>query len=388
MLDGASRVEQAVAAVASDGQPAIAITDHGNMYGAIPMYHAARAAGVKPIIGMEGYFTNTSRLERPKRSEHEMFHLTLLAESDAGYRNLMKLSSSAFLEGYYYKPRTDWELLERHAEGVIATSGCLGGLLPQLVLKGEERAALAAAGRFQEIFGRDGFFIELQDHGQDDDARVVRPLLDIARALRAPVVATNDSHYTHQHEAEAHDALLCVQTGSLQTDANRLRFEGDEFYIKRAVEMRHIFRELPEACDNTLLIAERANVEIEFGRSVLPSFPVPEGHTDDSYLRELTLAGARERYGAKLRPEVVERLDFELGVISSMGFPAYFLVVWDLVRYAKTRGIRVGPGRGSAAGSCVAYCLQIVDVDPIQYDLLFERMLNPGRQQMPDIDMD
>ena len=196
-----------------------------------------------------------------------------------------------------------------------------------------------------------------------------------ARSLRAPVVATNDSHYTHKHEAESHDALLCVQTGSLQSDANRLRFEGDDFYIKSAVEMRHLFRELPEACDNTLLIAERANVEIEFGRSVLPSFPIPAGHDDDSYLRELTLAGARERYGADLRPEVVSRLDFELGVISSMGFSAYFLVVWDLVRYAKSRGIRVGPGRGSAAGSCVAYCLRIVDVDPIEYDLLFERKI-------------
>jgi len=388
MLDGASRVEQAVAAVAADGQPAIAITDHGNMYGAVPMYNAARAAGVKPIIGMEGYFTNTSRLERPKRSEHEIFHLTLLAESEAGYRNLMKLSSSAFLDGYYYKPRTDWELLERHNEGVIATSGCLGGLVSQLILKGEEQAALEAAARFQDIFGRGGFFIELQDHGQDEDAQVVRPLLDIARALRAPLVATNDSHYTHKHEAESHDALLCVQTGSLQTDANRLRFEGDDFYIKSATEMRHLFRELPEACDNTLLIAERADVDIEFGRSVLPAFPIPDGHTDDSYLRELTLEGARERYGASLRPEVVERIDFELGVISSMGFSAYFLVVWDLVRYAKGRGIRVGPGRGSAAGSCVAYCLRIVDVDPIEYDLLFERMLNPGRKQMPDIDMD
>ena len=263
MLDGASRVEQAVAAVAADGQPAIAITDHGNMYGAVPMYNAARAAGVKPIIGMEGYFTNTSRLDRPKRSEHEIFHLTLLAENDAGYRNLMKLSSSAFLDGYYYKPRTDWELLERHCEGVIATSGCLGGLVSQLILKGEEDAAREAAARFQDIFGRDGFFIEFQDHGQDEDAQVVRPLLEIARSLRAPVVATNDSHYTHKHEAESHDALLCVQTGSLQSDANRLRFEGDDFYIKSAVEMRHLFRELPEACDNTLLIAERANVEIE-----------------------------------------------------------------------------------------------------------------------------
>ena len=388
MLDGASRVGDVVAAVAADGQPAVGITDHGNMYGALPMYTAAREADVKPVLGMEGYFTNTSRFERPKRSAHEIFHLTMLAETNEGYRNLIKVTSSAYLDGYYYKPRTDWDLLERHHDGITATSGCLGGLVSQLILAGEEKAALEAAARFQDIFGRDHFFIELQDHNIEDDARVFRPLLDIARKLQAPLLATNDSHYTHKEDAESHDALLCVQTGALKSDAKRFKFDGDDFYIKSAAEMRDLFRELPDACDNTLLIAERTDVEIEFGQTILPSFPVPEGHDENSYLRELTMIGARDRYGAAPALHVIERIEHELDVIKAMGFSAYFLVVWDLVHYAKSRGIRVGPGRGSAAGSCVAYCLRIVDVDPIKYDLLFERMLNPGRQQMPDIDMD
>jgi DNA polymerase-3 subunit alpha len=388
MLDGASRIGEVVAAAAADGQPAVGITDHGNMYGALELYKAAKAAGIKPVLGMEGYFTNTSRFERPKRTEHEIFHLTMLAETHQGYRNLIKVTSLAYLDGYYYKPRSDWELLAAHHEGITATTGCLGGLVSQLILQGEERAALEAAARFQDIFGREHFFVELQDHGIEDDAKVIRPLLDIARALHAPLLATNDSHYTTKEHAEAHDALLCVQTGALQSDPNRLKFEGDDFYIKSAAEMRHLFREAPEACDNTLLVAERASVELEFGNAILPAFPVPDGHDENSYLRELTLDGAGSRYGADIPVHVRERIDFELDVIKSMGFSAYFLVVWDLVRYAKSRGIRVGPGRGSAAGSCVAYCLRIVDIDPIRYDLLFERFLNPGRKEMPDIDMD
>jgi DNA polymerase-3 subunit alpha len=388
MLDGASRIDDVVAAAAADGQPAVGITDHGNMYGVLELYTAARRAGVKPVLGMEGYFTAGSRLDRPKRAEHEIYHLTLLAESTRGYHNLIKISSAAYLDGYYYKPRTDWELLERHHEGVIATSGCLGGLVSQRILLGDEQGALDAAARFQEIFGRDHFFIELQDHGIADQAVTVRPLLDIARRLRAPLLATNDSHYTDRENAEAHDALLCVQTGALKADENRFKFEGEEFYIKSSAEMRQIFRELPEACDNTLLIAERSDIEIEFGQAVLPAFPVPEGHDEDSYLRELTMEGATRRYGRAIAHHVMERIEYELDVIKSMGFSAYFLVVWDLVRYARSRDIRVGPGRGSAAGSCVAYCLGIVDIDPIRYDLLFERFLNPGRKQMPDIDMD
>jgi len=387
MLDGASRVRDVIAAAAADGQPAVGITDHGNMYGVLPFYEAAREAGVKPILGTESYFVG-SRFDRPRRAEHEIFHLTLLAETTAGYHHLIKLTSDAYLDGFFYKPRSDWELLERYHEGLVATSGCLGGLVCQLLERGEEQAAIEAAARFQDIFGRDGFFVELQDHGLPEDARVIPQLIGIARALRAPLLATNDSHYTRRADAEAHAALLCVQTGSTLDDPKRFKFDAEEFYLKSAGEMRALFAEVPEACDNTLWIAERADVEIEFGNAVLPSFPVPEGHTEDSFLRELTLEGAKERYGPMPAPHVLERLEYELGVIRDMGFSAYFLVVWDLVRYARQQGIRVGPGRGSAAGSCVAYCLRIVDIDPIRYDLLFERFLNPGRKQMPDIDMD
>src|SRR5581483_4293889 len=388
MLDGAARIGDVIAAAAADGQPAVGITDHGNMYGVLEFYKAAREHGIKPIIGLEAYFVTTSRFDRPRRDDHDIFHLTLLAENDAGYRNLIKVSSHAYLDGFFYKPRVDFELLERHGEGLIATSGCLGGAVCQRLLADDYAGGRDLAARFQGIFGRDSFFIELQDHGLADQHRVNPMLLRIARDLRAPLIATNDSHYTHRSDAEAHDALLCVQTGAKQTDTDRFKFDAEEFYLKTAAEMRHLFRDYEEACDNTLWIAERANVEIEFGNAVLPSFPTPEGHDEDSYLRELTLSGARERYGAEIPANVSERIEFELGVIKTMGFSAYFLVVWDLVRYARQRGIRVGPGRGSAAGSCVAYCLRIVDIDPIRYDLLFERFLNPGRKQMPDIDMD
>ena len=388
MLDGASRVEDVVAAAAADGQPAVGITDHGNMYGALEFHKAAKKLGVVPVIGMEGYFVETHRSERPKRSEHEYFHLTLLAENDVGYHNLIKVTSHAYLEGYYYKPRTDWELLEQYAEGLIATSGCLGGLVNQYILKGELKQAEAAAARFQSIYGRDNFFIELQDHGLPEDAQVMVPLLEIARKINAPLLATNDSHYTHRDDSEAHDALLCVQTGSLMSDPDRFTFDGNEFYLKSSAEMRHLFRDVEESCDNTLLIAERSNVDLDFGQTFLPAFPVPAGHDEDSYLRELTMEGAKERYGPSPALHVLERIEYELDVIKTMGFSAYFLVVWDLVRYARSADIRVGPGRGSAAGSCVAYCLRIVDIDPIRYDLLFERFLNPGRKQMPDIDMD
>jgi DNA polymerase-3 subunit alpha len=388
MLDGASRIPDVIGAVTRDGQPAVGITDHGNMYGVLDLYKAARDAGVKPVIGMEGYFENGSRLDRPRRTDLETFHLTLLAENEVGYRNLMKLSSRAYLEGYYYRPRTDWELIETYHEGLVATTGCLGGLVCQLLLSGEQGAAVEAAARFQDIFGRESFFVELQDHGQVEDREVGAALLDLARRIDAPLLATNDSHYTTPEAAEAHDALLCVQTGKLISDTDRFRFNGEGYWIKTAEEMRQLFSEVPEACDNTLWIAERADVELEFDQAILPAFPVPAGHDEDSYLRELTLEGARKRYGDVPPPHVVERLDYELDVIKSMGFSAYFLVVWDLVRFARSRLIRVGPGRGSAAGSCVAYCLEIVDIDPIRYDLLFERMLNPGRKQMPDIDMD
>src|SRR5918912_3483791 len=337
---------------------------------------------------MEGYFEANSRFDRPRKAERETFHLTLLAETTEGYRNLIKISSAAFLDGFFYKPRLDYDLLERYGRGIIATTGCLGGLVCQLLLKDDFDGALAAAGRFQEILGKDNFFVELQDHGLPEQHRTNPQLVDLGRRIGAPLLATNDSHYVHQRDAEAHDALLCVQTGATQDEPGRFKFQGDQFYLKPAAAMRELFSGYSQACDNTLWIAERADVEIAFGRASLPQYPLPEGHTDDSYLRLLTEEGAYARYGDPLPAEVKDRIDYELRVISEMGFSAYFLVVWDLIKYARDRGIRVGPGRGSAAGCCVAYALRIVDLDPIKYGLLFERFLNPGRQEMPDIDMD
>ncbi len=402
MLDGASRLDDVVAAAAADGQPALGITDHGNMYGVLDFYKTCHEHGIKPVIGTEAYMAHDSRFERPSRrgrmddsggdvdgGRKLYYHLTLLAENDVGYKNLIQLASRAYLEGYYYKPRVDWELLESHSEGLIATTGCLGGQVLQSLLRGEVEEATAKAARLQDIFGRDNLFVEIQDHGIPDQHRTNPQLIEIARRIKAPLLATNDSHYTHRHDAEAHDALLCVQTGSLLSDTDRFRFHGDQHYLKTAAEMRSLFAEVESACDNTLWIAERADVTIEFGNPQLPDFPLPEGFSSDAdYLRHLTFEGARERWGDPLPDEVVERLAYELQVIGDMGFSSYFLIVWDLIRFARERGIRVGPGRGSAAGCAVAYCLRITDLDPIRYDLLFERFLNPSRVSMPDIDMD
>ena len=402
MLDGASRVGEVVAAAVADGQPALGITDHGNMYGVLDFYATCRDAGITPVIGTEAYMAGESRHERPRRrgrvddtggdadgGEKLYYHLILLAMSDVGYANLMKLSSKAYLEGYFYKPRLDWELLAQHSEGLVATTGCLGGVVNQALLRGDVEGATAKAGRLQEIFGNDNLFVELQDHGLDEQRRTNPLLIDLARRLGAPLLATNDSHYTHRTDAAAHDALLCVQTGSTMDDPARFKLDGEEHYLKTAAEMRRLFGEVPEACDNTLLIAERADVTIEFGKPQLPRFPLPEGQPDDaSYLRSLAEQGAKERYGAPIPAEVRSRLDYEIGVIDGMGFSAYFLIVWDLIAHARRSGIRVGPGRGSAAGSLVSYCLRITDIDPLEYDLLFERFLNPGRRSMPDIDMD
>jgi DNA polymerase-3 subunit alpha len=402
MLDGAARVDDVVAAAAADGQPAIGITDHGNMYGVLPFYKAAKAHGIKPIIGSELYMSYDSRFEKPSRrgrvddsggdaggGRKLYYHLTALAENATGYKNLIQLSSRAFMEGYYYKPRVDWELLEQHSEGVIATTGCLGGHVLQHLLRGDEEAAIKAAGRLQDIFGRDNLFVEIQDHGIPDQHRTNPRLFDIAKRIGAPLVATNDSHYTRREDAVAHDALLCVQTGSLMSDPDRFKFHGDDHYLKSSREMRDLFAEVEVACDNSLWIAERCDVEIEFGKPLLPDFPLPEGFADDAeYLRHLTMEGATQRWGEELPDAVVERLAYELQVIGDMGFSSYFLITWDLIKHARDAKIRVGPGRGSAAGCAVAYCLWITDLDPIKYDLLFERFLNPSRVSMPDIDMD
>ncbi len=402
MLDGAARLGDLVTAAVRDGQPAIGITDHGNMYGVLPFYKECRAQGIKPIIGTEAYMAHESREERPSRrgrvddsggdtdgGKKLYYHLTLLAENNTGYKNLIQLASRAFMEGYYYKPRVDWELLESHSEGLIATSGCLGGQVLQALLKDDFDEGVRRAARLQDIFGRDSFFIEMQDHGIPEQHRTNPQLLEIARKIKAPLLATNDSHYVHREDAVAHDALLCVQTGSLMSDPDRFKFHGDDHYLKTAGEMRRLFSDIESSCDNTLWIAERCDVEIEFGEPQLPSFPLPEGFTnDDEYLQHLTMEGAKKRWGDRLTDEIVERLAFELDVIKNMGFSSYFIITWDLIRHARDAGIRVGPGRGSAAGCAVAYTLWITDLDPIKYDLLFERFLNPSRISMPDIDMD
>lgn len=411
MLDGAARVSEVVDAAARDGQPALGITDHGNMYGVLDFYRACKDRGITPILGTEAYMAQESRHERPARRGRVddsggsteggaklYYHLTLLAEDATGYRNLIQLASRAFLEGYYYKPRLDWELLEEHSRGVIATTGCLGGHVLQSLLQGDERGALEKAARLQDVFGKDNLFVELQDHGLDDQRRTNGQLVAIAEKIGAPLLATNDLHYTTRDDADAHDALLCVQTNSLRSDPDRFKFTGTEHYLKSAAEMRSLFAELPQACDNTLWIAERCNVEIEFGKPQLPDFPLPEAFAPGegtsqeeaatAYLRHLTLQGAEQRWGAPLPAEATERLDHELGIIQAMGFSQYFLITWDLIRHARDNGIRVGPGRGSAAGCAVAYCLRITDLDPIRYGLLFERFLNPSRVSMPDIDMD
>ncbi len=403
ILDGASRIDDLVAAALADGQPALGITDHGNMYGILPFYAACTKAGITPLLGTEAYMAYERRDERlslrgttvddtggdVEGGRKAWYHLTLLAESNTGYANLIKLSSRAFLEGYYRKPKVDWELLEDHADGLIATTGCLGGHVAQSLLGGDFGGALEKAGRLQEIFGKDNLFVELQDHGIEEQHRTNPQLVDIARRIGAPLLATNDSHYTRPEDAQAHDALLCVQTKATIDQVGRFKFKGSGHYLKSAAEMRRLFAELPEACDNSLLIARRADVRIELGTPKLPDFPLPPEYSSAAqYLRHVTFEGAKARWGDPLPDVVVERLAFELKVIEDMGFAAYFLIVWDLIRHAKEHGIRVGPGRGSAAGCAVAYCLRITELDPIRYDLLFERFLNPSRLSMPDIDMD
>ena len=402
MLDGASRLDELVAAAAADGQPALGITDHGNMYGVLDFYKACNNAGIKPIIGTEAYMAHDHRSERLSRrgrmddsggssdgGKKLYYHLIMLAENNVGYKNMIQLASEAFMTGYHYKPRVDWELLDKYSEGIIATTGCLGGQVLQALLQGNFDEAVKRAGRLQDIFGRDNLFIELQDHGIPEQIRTNPQLLEIAKKIGAPILATNDSHYTHQVDHSAHDALLCVQTGSLRSDPDRFKFHGDQHYLKSAAEMRHMWREVEVACDNSLWIAERCNVEIEFGEPLLPSFPLPPGFADDDeYLLHLTMEGAKKRWGENIPEDAKERLLFELDVIKNMGFSSYFIITWDMIKYARDEGIRVGPGRGSAAGCAVAYCLWITDLDPIKYDLLFERFLNPSRMSMPDIDMD
>ena len=394
MLDGASRVKGLMQRAAELEMPALAITDHGVMFGAVDFYKQGLEAGVKPIIGTELYMAPGSRFAKGNRraGDDPYYHLTLLAETQQGYRNLMKLVSRAYLEGYWYKPRADKELLAELSQGLICLSGCLGAEVNQLLLAGRRDDALAAAAEHRDIFGPDSYFIELQDHGIADQHRTNGDLIWIAEQLDLRLVVTNDSHYTHQSDFEAHDALLCIQTGSQKSDENRFRFSGDQFYVKPAAQMHALFPDHPQTWKSTLEIGERCDVTMEFGSHHLPSFECPRGMDESTYLRQKVYEGAIRRYGldpsGQLRPDVTQRLDYELGVIEQMGFPAYFLIVADLCDHAREVGIRVGPGRGSAAGCAVAYCTGITDLDPIAHGLIFERFLNPERVSMPDIDMD
>ncbi|MBI4636309.1 MAG: DNA polymerase III subunit alpha [Candidatus Rokubacteria bacterium] len=390
LLDGAAQLEKLVQKARDLRFPAIALTDHGNLFGAIDFYLAAQKAGIKPIIGCELYIAPGSRRERGSHDGgyEGANHLTVLVASLMGYRNLIKLVSKAYLEGFYYKPRVDKELLATHAEGLLVLSGCLNSEVSRLISAGESDKARQTAGWYQEVFGKDHYAMEVQAHGLAEQARVTEETVRLARALGAPVVGTNDSHYLEAGHARAHEALLCIQTGATLTDANHWRFSTDQFYLKSADEMARVFADLPEAHRNTLAIAERCNLSLEFGAFHLPRYVVPDGQTLDTYLQERAREGLHQRYGSNPGDAIEARLNHELAVIEKMGFASYFLVVWDFIRYARAQGIAVGPGRGSSAGSLVAYALGITNIDPIRYGLLFERFLNPERVSMPDMDID
>ncbi len=395
LLDGASKIKNLPAEAAKLGMKALALTDHGVMYGAVPFYRACQEHGIKPIIGCEVYMTAGSLKEKATRAEQPIYHLVLLAKNSVGYRNLMELVSVAHLEGFHYRPRIDFEHLSRHAEGLICLSGCLSGLVPQLLLAGQKEQALTAANRFKSIFGAD-FYLEIQDHGLIDQKRVMLELIELARETSIPLVATNDAHYIRRDDAQVQDILLCIGTGKTVEDEERLKFHSDQLFLKSGEEMERLFAHVPEAVQNTVKISEMCNLELEFGKAQLPAYsPIPETMNSERFLRELCRKGLQERYGkseswqrSEERTALEKRLDYELGVIEKMGYCDYFLIVWDFVRFAHDRKIAVGPGRGSSAGSLVAYVLKITEVDPIRFGLLFERFLNPERVSMPDIDID
>ena len=402
MLDGAAKIVDYLKKVKDLNQPAAAITDHGNLYGAMEFVQKANDLGIKPIIGYEAYITPGSRFDRPDRENNKRYHLTLLAENNIGYQNLVELVSKAYTEGYYYKPRIDYELLDQHHGGLIALSGCLGGELAQHLAPdgsveegntSNERSfekALDIAKKYQSIFGKENYFIEIHNHGIKQQLDILDDLVEIAELIDAPLVAANDSHYVEENGAEAHDALLCVQTNRTLDDESRFRFDGSGYYVKSAEEMRKLFPEdkYPGACDNTLAIANRVNYEFNFDNSYLPDFPIEDKNVSPEELLKIKVyEGGESKYGT-LTSEIIERIDYELDVINSMGFASYFLIVGDLIEFSKKRNIRTGAGRGSAAGSIVSYCLGITGIEPLEYGLIFERFLNKGRKSLPDIDMD
>lgn len=388
LLDGSNKIKEYVARVKELGMTAAAITDHGVMYGVIDFYKAAKAAGIRPVLGCEVYVAPNSRFDRETvGGEDRYYHLVLLAENDRGYGNLVKIVSKGFVDGYYYKPRVDMEVLEAYHEGVIALSACLAGEVQRNLVRGFYEEAKKTALKYQECFGEGNFFLELQDHGIEQQQMVNQQLLRLSKDTGIELVATNDVHYTYETDADSHDILLCLQTGKKLSDENRMRYDGGQYYVKSEEEMRRLFPYAQEAIANTQKIADRCRVEIEFGHTKLPDFPVPEGYTTYGYLEKLCRDGLKERY-AVVTEELSERLSYELGVIKDMGYVEYFLIVWDYIRFARENGITVGPGRGSAAGSLVSYAMKITNIDPIRYNLIFERFLNPERISMPDIDVD
>ena len=387
LLDGASKLDVLIKRAKELNMPALAITDHGVMYGAVDFYKACKKAEIKPIIGCEVYVAPRSRLDKQAGLDDSSYHLILLVKNEIGYHNLCKLESIASLEGFYYKPRVDREVLEKYHEGLIALSGCLAGEMSQNILKEDFEAARETAKWYQKTFGKENYYFEVQNHGIQEQLQVNYHLNLLSEELGVPLVATNDNHYVYAEDAKIQDVMLCIQMGKTLDDTNRMRFDGNNFYLKSYDEMQQVLGDYPEALKNTLKIADLCNFDFEFGNNHMPIFDVPEGYTLDSYFEWMCREKIKTRYNPVTK-EVTDRLDYELSIIKQMGYSGYFLIVWDFINYAKEHGIYVGPGRGSAAGSIVSYALHITDIDPLKYDLLFERFLNPERVSMPDIDVD
>lgn len=388
LLDGSNKITEYVARVKELGMNAAAITDHGVMYGVIDFYKECKKQGIRPILGCEVYVTPGSRFDRElSHGEDRYYHLVLLAENNTGYQNLIKIVSAGFVDGYYYKPRVDMEILQQYHEGIIALSACLAGEVPRFLQRGMYDEAKEIALKHQELFGKNNYFLELQSHGIDAQELVNQQLVRMSKETGIGLVCTNDIHYTYAEDAAPHDVLLCIQTGKKLADEDRMRYEGGQYFVKSEQQMAELFPYAPQALANTQQIADRCHVEIEFGVTKLPHYQVPEGYDSWTYLNKLCFDGLQERYGEKAE-ELKPRLTYELETIQKMGYVDYFLIVWDFINYARTHHIPVGPGRGSAAGSLVSYTTGITNIDPIRYNLLFERFLNPERVSMPDIDID
>ena len=387
LLDGACRIDRMFDRLKEMGQTACAITDHGVMYGCVAFFDAAKAAGIKPIIGCEVYVATRTRFDKVNRIDGNN-HLVLLCKNETGYKTLIKMVSAGFTEGFYSKPRVDKELLEKYHEGLICLSACLAGEVPQAILAGDYERAKQTALYFRDLFGAGNYYLELQDHGLEEDSVVLPQLIRLARETGIPMVATNDAHYISRDDAKMQSILLCIQTGKTIADADRMEFQTDEFYLKSTDEMYDLFSLVPEACENTNKIAEQCNFSFTFGDTKLPYFKAPDGMENQAYFEKLCYEGLERRYPGKVTDALRERLAYEINVVKTMGYTNYYLIVYDFINYAKSRDIPVGPGRGSGAGSLAAYCVGITDIDPIRYNLIFERFLNPERVSMPDFDVD